>query len=198
MLHLRLRLPVDRADARGHQQSFAPSARDRDQRDGIRLNGWRAILAVLACSLPVFSVSSCRPLILMRFASPSLQRRIDRGLRYAPPAIRWCSRYLAAAFAVCLGLVLAYADRAMPQRFTVRYADSLASMGYAMPGTVMGIGVLIPFAAFDNSIDSIHASSSSASRPACFSRARSPRSLSLCRAVSCDLGRLHRKRPADA
>jgi iron(III) transport system permease protein len=30
----------------------------------------------------------------------------------------------------------------------------LASLGYAIPGTVLGIGVLIPFAAFDNTLDS--------------------------------------------
>jgi iron(III) transport system permease protein len=59
---------------------------------------------------------------------------------------------LAAFFAVVLGLVLGYANRAASRGFTASIVR-LASMGYAIPGTVLGIGVLIPLAAFDNSLD---------------------------------------------
>jgi ABC-type Fe3+ transport system permease subunit len=35
----------------------------------------------------------------------------------------------------------------------VRGAVRVASMGYAVPGTVIAVGVMLPFAAFDNSVD---------------------------------------------
>jgi iron(III) transport system permease protein len=36
----------------------------------------------------------------------------------------------------------------------VRQTIRIASVGYAMPGTVLGLGILIPLAAFDNALDS--------------------------------------------
>jgi iron(III) transport system permease protein len=61
---------------------------------------------------------------------------------------------LAAAIAVGLGLILAYANRLTRSGFTRRVVR-LAGAGYAIPGTVLGIGVLIPLAAFDNALDSL-------------------------------------------
>ena len=51
-----------------------------------------------------------------------------------------------------LGVVIAYALRLAPLGVT-RAAARLASMGYAIPGTVIAVGVLIPFARFDNWLD---------------------------------------------
>src|SRR3546814_11203396 len=35
----------------------------------------------------------------------------------------------------------------------VQLANRLAAMGYAIPGTIIAVGVLVPFAAFDNPLD---------------------------------------------
>src|SRR3546814_1334903 len=35
----------------------------------------------------------------------------------------------------------------------VQLANRLAAMGYAIPGTIIAVGVLVPFAAFDNALD---------------------------------------------
>ena len=53
-----------------------------------------------------------------------------------------------------LGLVLAYARRVAPNAF-VGTVVRAAGLGYAMPGTVLALGLLIPLAAFDNRIDAI-------------------------------------------
>jgi iron(III) transport system permease protein len=58
----------------------------------------------------------------------------------------------ASVLALLLALFLGYGRRrhgSWPTRFAVR----LAGMGYAIPGTVIAIGVVIPFAAFDNALD---------------------------------------------
>ncbi|MGH8500887.1 MAG: ABC transporter permease [Gammaproteobacteria bacterium] len=62
---------------------------------------------------------------------------------------------LAATAAVCvllLALVMAYGKRMRGTR-PVRFAVTLAGMGYAIPGVVVAIGVIIPFAWLDNAID---------------------------------------------
>ncbi|MFI2812704.1 MULTISPECIES: iron ABC transporter permease [Microbulbifer] len=58
----------------------------------------------------------------------------------------------AAACTALLGLILAYGKRLFPTR-AVRVLVSFARLGYAMPGAVMAIGVLIPLGAFDNTLD---------------------------------------------
>lgn len=59
---------------------------------------------------------------------------------------------MAAAIAVVVALTLAYATRIVGSGF-VRTAGRVAALGYAIPGTVLAIGLLIPLAAFDNRVD---------------------------------------------
>ncbi len=59
---------------------------------------------------------------------------------------------LTAALAVALALVIAYGLRLRPSP-VLKGAARVASMGYAVPGSVIAIGVLIPFARFDNALD---------------------------------------------
>ncbi|MDZ7714069.1 MAG: hypothetical protein U5L06_13660 [Rhodovibrio sp.] len=47
---------------------------------------------------------------------------------------------------------MTYSVRLQPNR-AVYLANRVASMGYAIPGTVIAIGVLIPFANLDNALD---------------------------------------------
>lgn len=58
-----------------------------------------------------------------------------------------------------LGMVLCLAQRQIGHRpsaeaKTATFTLRAATMGYAVPGTVIAVGVLIPFAAFDNTLDS--------------------------------------------
>ncbi len=137
--------------ARRKQSFVLPSQRPR-QPDRIRLNGWQRVLAVIVCALPILIGFVVPALVLMSFAVSRLEdawsvtylKAVYHSLVLAG---------LAALFAVVLGLILGYANRAMRKGLTKRIIR-LASMGYAIPGTVLGIGVLIPLAAFDNALDS--------------------------------------------
>lgn len=134
------------------KQSFVLPAQRPRQPDRIRLNGWQRVLAVLVCGLPIVIGFVIPALVLLNFAatrwadalSPAYLDAVYHSLLLAA---------LAAAIAVALGLVLGYANRAMQQGFTTRVIR-LAALGYAIPGTVLGIGVLIPLAGFDNALDS--------------------------------------------
>ncbi|MBK5931167.1 ABC transporter permease [Halochromatium salexigens] len=59
----------------------------------------------------------------------------------------------AAGLALGLALMLGYGRRLLPTQ-PVRMAVRTAGMGYAIPGTVIAVGVMIPFAWLDNSLDS--------------------------------------------
>lgn len=115
------------------------------------LTGLRAWMAFLACALP----------LVLGFVVPAFQLAsyaLGNFSAYWTDdfiAISWNSLFLASAAAlvtVAMGTLLAYGRRLHPNR-SVRLFVSLSKLGYAMPGTVLAIGVLIPLAAFDNSID---------------------------------------------
>ena len=57
-----------------------------------------------------------------------------------------------AVLAVGLAMLLAYSRRLSPGAISSG-VNRVASMGYAIPGTVIAVGVLIPMATFDNALD---------------------------------------------
>jgi len=58
----------------------------------------------------------------------------------------------AALITLVLGIVLAYSKR-MNQNKLTQFFVNFSSLGYAIPGAVLAIGIIIPFAAFDNLVD---------------------------------------------
>jgi iron(III) transport system permease protein len=133
------------------QQSQSPPSRHHMAARRMTLQGWHGILAALACFLPVFFGFILPGLILLKFATNRW------GNIFSAPYFDavWHSFVLAlvaSLVVVGLGLILAYAHRS--RRGTgVNIIIRVASIGYAIPGTVLGIGVLIPLAYFDNSVD---------------------------------------------
>ncbi len=133
------------------QQSYMPGSRHPMAPRRTLLTGWRGILAMLACFLPVFLGFILPALILLRFAT----RHVEDLFSASYFESMWHSLVLslvASLVVVALGLVLAYAHRSQ-RGARLNLFLRLASVGYAMPGTVLGIGALIPLAYFDNSVD---------------------------------------------
>ena len=116
------------------------------------LRGGMAAAAMAACGLP----------IVLGFLIPSGQllqwamATTDMWLRPEFLRLVWNSISLAAiaaVLAVLLSLIMAYGKRLSPSGPT-NAAVRIASMGYAIPGTVIAVGIMLPFAFIDNSIDS--------------------------------------------
>lgn len=115
------------------------------------LQGPQAVLALVLCLIP----------ILLGFVLPGLMladrasRRLDGLLSPDFLSTVWNSFSLAAAaslITVVISIALAYALR-LNSRGPLKAAVRLASIGYAIPGTVLAIGILIPLANFDNFLD---------------------------------------------
>lgn len=117
----------------------------------LRLKGWKGWLATITCLLPVMLGFLIPVLVLGGFAARRLDHLMDKKLLHAlGTSIMVAS--LTALFAVCLGFLLAYASRSARSGL-VKFAARIAAFGYGVPGTVLALGVLFPFAAFDNALD---------------------------------------------
>ncbi|MEM8744959.1 MAG: ABC transporter permease subunit, partial [Pseudomonadota bacterium] len=118
-----------------------------------KLSPARGALATIACALPIL-IGFVLPMSVL---FDSALANITEGLNPAFWRSTWHSLVLAlsaAAVAVTVGTILAFACRATRSKL-VRGAAGVASVGYAVPGTVLAIGVLIPFGAFDNALDGV-------------------------------------------
>jgi iron(III) transport system permease protein len=112
------------------------------------LGGPAAVGASLVLFIPMALGFLVPALILARHAAGRLEMLLDAGLLRAVSHSLGLA-VLAGALTIIIGLVLAYANRQDGGRL-VRIITQAATVGYAIPGTVLAIGVLIPFASFDN------------------------------------------------
>ena len=115
-----------------------------------KLTGARAALATLVCTVPL-AIGFIVPvaLLLRLLAGAELE-----GTRF--PIWAWNSfrvSAMAGFLAVGLALVVAYAARLAPGALT-RATSQLLTLGYAVPGTVLAVGVLLPIGALDRTLAS--------------------------------------------
>ncbi len=116
-----------------------------------RLRGWRAAGAFAFCLLPVLLGFLIPAAQLAIWAATLAREAYDADfLRLVVNSLELAA--LAALLALLLALLLAYAKRLNPTRPVVE-SVRLAGLGYAVPGTVIAIGVIIPFAWLDNQVD---------------------------------------------
>lgn len=132
-----------RFDAGGSSKQRAPTR--------FTLTGFRAGLIFAVCFLPILFGFVIPGLLLADRAS----RRLDTLLTPGFLETVWNSFSLAsiaALITVIISVALAYALR-INNKGPLKAAVRLASVGYAIPGTVLAIGILIPLATFDNALD---------------------------------------------
>lgn len=135
-----------RGDARYHQTSLRYRALP-----SLRLRGIKGALALVACAMPIVLGFAVPLGVLVWWAIRSQALGFDaRFLKLAFNSVSLGA--IAAALAVFLSLVLAYGARLRPTPL-VRTLVRLASAGYAVPGAVIAVGVMLPFAAIDRTID---------------------------------------------
>ena len=118
-----------------------------------RLRGWRAMLAFLACLTPlalgfVLPVAQLGIWALETFDSMVDARFLRLSLNSIGLAIG------AAGLAVLLAIIFAYGKRLRPG-VGVNLSVRVLATGYALPGTVVAIGVVIPLAWLDNSVSQL-------------------------------------------
>ncbi|MEJ2116191.1 MAG: ABC transporter permease subunit [Gammaproteobacteria bacterium] len=111
----------------------------------------KTILAIIICSIPVF----------IGFIIPAIQL-FSWALKTAPDIINSSFielvfntvklALIVAVLVVFIATFLAYGKR-VSSHFIVTYSVNTSTMGYAVPGIIIAVGVLLPFAWFDNALD---------------------------------------------
>ena len=135
--------------ARGKKQSHHTTGRYRSI-PFQELTGWRSSAVLVSCCLPFFFGFGLPFLVLIGHAFQNIDQALETA--YQEAVINSLSlSALAATLAVVLALVLAYARRVTANRFT-RASVRLASLGYAIPGTILALGLLYPIAKVDNAL----------------------------------------------
>ena len=132
---------------------FAESGLRRGSSSRTPLQGGRALLAWVACALPLIGgfVLPAGLLLHMAWAEGDAQFG-QRFLRLAGNSVLLSG--LTAALAVALALLIAYAAR-VHQGVTMRWAHRIAGLGYALPGSVIAVGVLIPVTRLDHALSAL-------------------------------------------
>lgn len=150
LLGAALLLAVIERMERGAAQRF-PAGKKNEGMLPQQLRGGRAVGAVLFCAFPV----------LLGFVVPAIMLLF---MAYGSGQSLWSSRYLgfmgnsiilaslAALITVLGALLISYCARMSPG-IAASSAKVLAGIGYAIPGGVIAVGLLVPFAGFDNWLD---------------------------------------------
>lgn len=119
----------------------------------LRLRGVSGALAWLFCLLPLL-FGFVVPATQLAFWSWAYAARAARDGFWQLAANSLTLAATAALLAVLLAALIAYGKRLYPVA-SVRFSARVAGLGYAVPGTVIAVGVLIPFAWIDNRLDAL-------------------------------------------
>lgn len=135
-----------------HRARYHNTGQRHQDLPGYQLRGGRALAAFVVCLLPLTFGFLLPAAQLGAWAVATWEHSFDADFLI----LMRNSLLLAAGAAVltlALALLLAYGKRLRPTP-VIRAGVQVASMGYAVPGLVIAIGVIIPFAWLDNTVDS--------------------------------------------
>jgi iron(III) transport system permease protein len=135
-----------RADRRYHHTT----GRYRDLPES-KLAGAAGLFATVACALPVLIGFVLPASVLVHDAVAHLASGLAAEFWQAAGRSLTLSA-AAAALAVSFAVILGYARRQTRSKL-VQALSIVPAVSYAVPGTVLAIGLLIPLASFDNALD---------------------------------------------
>jgi iron(III) transport system permease protein len=131
------------------QSRFIGSARGQRPVTPTPLKGWRAGVAATLCALPVLfgfvlpmSVLSVHALDASEWVAPGLLRALWHTVTVGG---------IAAVLTVLGGVFMVYGVRMSRKRLPALLMP-ITAIGYAAPGAVLGLGILVPLAALDNRV----------------------------------------------
>lgn len=115
---------------------------------GARLHGFPALLAVVVCLLPLLLGFILPALLLLKMAMAEGDAQF--GARFVTLARNsFVLASITAGIAVLLALLMAYGAR-LSKTNLAQWLNRLVGLGYAVPGAVIAVGVLIPVTRLDN------------------------------------------------
>jgi iron(III) transport system permease protein len=115
-----------------------------------QLRGWRAASAFGFCAAPITLGFLVPAGVLLRLAINEPEAEFDARI-YSLVANTFTLSGVAAIAALVVAVLLAYAGRVVRSPL-VHGANQAAVLGYALPGAVIAVGILLPLGKLDNAI----------------------------------------------
>ncbi len=115
------------------------------------LTGFKKWGAFLVCAIPVFLGFILPVALLLSMFFNNIDSVNTRFLLYSLNTLSVAA--IAGLITVSVALLMAYSSRLNPSKL-VKGLNQFGALGYAIPGSVIAVGVLIPFGWLDNTIDS--------------------------------------------
>lgn len=135
---------------RGRAKYHDP-ARNAQMMPPMVLTGWQAAAAIAGCALPVIFGAVLPIVILVWMGLGSEQNLLSaRYLGFIRNSLTLAG--IAAVVTVSAAIAIGFFQRLRPKGLS-QGAAYVARLGYAVPGGVIAVGLLVPFAAFDNALD---------------------------------------------
>lgn len=117
------------------------------------LSGWKAFAAFSACTFPVLFGFIIPVLVLLESAIDYVW--IEGFSTLWEPSVNTIYLAIAATLVTMgVGFFFAYITNIMPHTRS-NMLVRLTTLGYAVPGVVLAVGILIPLAALDNTVDAL-------------------------------------------
>jgi len=117
------------------------------------LRGGRAIAALLTCGLPIVLGLLLPGLLLLLMTLRHLDKSLNREfVELASHSLILAS--VTAVLGITLALILVYGARLQPGP-GVQFGVQVAALGYAIPGAVIAVGILMPIGRLDNAISDL-------------------------------------------
>ena len=114
--------------------------------------GWlRGLLSWIACFIPIALGFLIPAVYLLQMTINNLSDTLDNNFWDLAKNSFICA-IATAIIAMIISLILAYGQR-LQSNLAMRTSVRVAAMGYAIPGSVIAVGTLIPLGSFDNAVD---------------------------------------------
>jgi len=135
---------------RGNAKYHDPS-RQSKAAPAVQLRGWHAPMAALLCAIPVV-FGAILPIIVLFFMGIGSEQNLlsDRYIGFIRNSATLAA--VAAVVTVMAAIAVGFFQRIRVGRISSG-AAYVARLGYAVPGGVIAVGLLVPFAALDNAVD---------------------------------------------
>ncbi|WP_300060323.1 iron ABC transporter permease [uncultured Roseobacter sp.] len=130
---------------------YHDASRRQQRMEPADLRGMQAVFAAVLCGIPVLLGAVLPVVILFSMGLGSEQNLLSpRYLGFIQNSLTLAS--VAAVCTVGAAILVGFFQRLSPGRLS-HGAGYVARLGYAVPGGVIAVGLLVPFAAFDNALD---------------------------------------------
>ncbi|WP_341759960.1 iron ABC transporter permease [Candidatus Endowatersipora endosymbiont of Watersipora subatra] len=134
------------------KRSYTPNQNERHPGQ-IQMSPLKQMISVVACLFPIFIGLGIPIYVLIQYAG----HRLDGFWEIELYSAAWNSFWIASltAFLTTLMAYIFLLSYRLTSKPGIFFARKIAELGYTFPGTILAIGLLVPFAAFDNYLDHI-------------------------------------------